>query len=53
MIISIYFIGFTRPIERDGEKTFEYYGNSRLDGLLKLEVAPDYVREYYEYREDR
>lgn len=53
MIISKYSKGFTRPIERDGEKTFEYYDNSRLDGLLKLEVSLDYVREYYEYRQDR
>lgn len=45
--------GFTRSIERDGEKVLEYYENSRLDGLLKLEVATNYVREYYEYRQDR
>lgn len=47
------FIGFTRSMERDGEKMFEYYDKMRLDGLLKLEVGPEYVREYYEYRQNR
>lgn len=46
-------IGFTRSMERDGEKTLEYYDKSRLDGLLKLEVGAEYVREYYEYRQNR
>lgn len=40
-------------MERDGEKMFEYYENSRLDGLLKLEVSTEYVREYFEYRQNR
>lgn len=40
-------------MERDGEKMLEYYEKSRLDGLLKLEVGQEYVREYYEYRKDR
>lgn len=40
-------------MERDGEKTFEYYDKSRLDGILKLEVGLEYVREYYEHRKDR
>lgn len=40
-------------MERDGEKMLEYYDKSRLDGLLKLEVGPEYVREYYEYRQNR
>lgn len=40
-------------MERDGEKMLEYYDKSRLDGLLKLEVGPEYVREYYEYRPNR
>lgn len=40
-------------MEKDGEKIFVYYGNSRLDGLLKLEVAIDYIEEHYEYRKDR
>lgn len=49
----IHFLGFTRSIERDGGKTLEYYEKSRLDGLLKLEVGTEYVREYYEYRSNR
>lgn len=36
-----------------GGKIFEFYENSRLDGLLKLEVAIDYINEHYEYRSDR
>lgn len=40
-------------MERDGEKMLEYYDKSRLDGLLKLEVGPEYVREYYEHRQNR
>lgn len=40
-------------MERDGEKIFEYYDNSRLDGLLKLEVEAEYVREFYEHRQNR
>ncbi|XP_031633973.1 coiled-coil domain-containing protein lobo [Contarinia nasturtii] len=44
---------FTRSMERDGEKMFEYYENSRLDGLILLEVAPNYVREHFEHRQDR
>lgn len=47
------FTDFKRSTERDGEKTFEYYKNSRLDGLLKLEVAAEYIREHYEYRQNR
>lgn len=46
-------IGFTRSMERDGEKMLEYYDKSRLDGLLILEVGPEYMREYYEYRQNR
>lgn len=40
-------------MDGDVEKTFEYYDNSRLDGLLKLEVATEYIREHFEYRQDR
>lgn len=32
---------------------FEYYDKSRLDGLLKLEVDTEFVREHYEYRQNR
>lgn len=46
-------VGFTRSMERDGEKMLEYFDKSRLDGLLKLEVGPEYVREHYEYRQNR
>lgn len=46
-------LGFKRSMERDGEKAFEYFENSRLDGLLKLEVGIEFVREYYEYRQNR
>lgn len=40
-------------MERDGEKIFEYCENSRLDGLLKLQMTSDSIRETFEYREDR
>lgn len=53
MAIYLLHVGFTRSMERDGEKMLEYYDKSRLDGLLKLEVGPEYVREYYEYRQNR
>lgn len=55
--MSFDIIGYVRSMERDGEKTFEYYDNSRLDGLLKLHLklgaTSDHVREYFEYRQDR
>lgn len=42
-----------RSMERDGEKIFEFCENSRLDGLLKLEMTSDSIRETFEYRKDR
>lgn len=46
-------IGIIRSMKRDGEKIFEYCENSRLDGLLKLEVTSASIRETFEYRKDR
>lgn len=40
-------------MERDGEKMLEYYEKSRLDGLLKLEVGQEHVRESYEFQKNR
>lgn len=45
--------GLIMSMEENGKKTFEFYEKSRLDGLLKLEVAIDYIKEYYEYRKYR
>lgn len=42
-----------RSMERDGKKIFEYFENSRMDGLLKLEMTSDSIRETFEYRKDR
>lgn len=51
--VTLKWAGFIRSTEKDGEKIFEYYENSRLDGLIKLQVEVDCVREYYEYRQNR
>lgn len=53
VLFFLSYLGFTRSMERDGEKMLEYYEKSRLDGLLKLEVGQEYVREYYEQRKNR
>lgn len=35
------------------ERTFRFFDVSRLDGLMKLEVHPAYIKQYYNTRPDR
>lgn len=44
---------YTHSSLADKERTFEFYHVPRLDAMMKLEVHPQYIKQYYSTRKDR